>query len=68
MKKMIIRLWKKWFGREAGQVTNVASKATATTSSTREKATNALPMLERLETYLFARYHFRFNLLTEQAE
>ena len=68
MKKMIIRLWKKWFGREAGQVTNVASEATATTGSTREKATNALPMLERLEAYLFAHYHFRFNLLTEQAE
>ena len=68
MKKMIIRLWKKWFGHEAGQVTNATNEETATTCLTREKAANPLPMLERLETYLFARYDFRFNQLTEQAE
>jgi len=66
MKKMILKFWKKWFGMEStGQVMNNQTED-ATTES--EKSSFPIPMLERLETCLFARYDFRFNVLTEQTE
>ena len=69
MKEIILKFWKKWFGKEvAGQVMNpVCYEAEAIASKT-EKTSTPSPMLERLETYLFTHYDFRFNVLTEQAE
>lgn len=69
MKEMIIRFWKKWFGKETtGQVANPVSNEAQAVVLKAEKTSAPLPMLERLEAYLFARYDFRFNLLTEQSE
>ena len=69
MKEMILKFWKKWFGKEgAGQVMNIVSKETEDVMPKAEKTTTPSPMLERLETYLSAQYDFRFNLLTEQTE
>ena len=55
MKEMILRIWKKWFGKKAEQVVNLKQKQVS-------------PMLEKLEKYLFKEYDFRFNVLTEQTE
>ena len=69
MKEMILKFWKRWFGKEAaGQVMNPVCHETEAISPKAEKPSAPLPMLERLEAYLFARYDFRFNVLTEQAE
>ena len=68
MKKMILKFWKRWFGKEsAGQVMNPVCHETKATPKV-EKPSAPLPMLERLEAHLFDRYDFRFNVLTEQAE
>lgn len=65
MKKMMIRIWKKWFGSKAGQVKNVPTTGTAFPSQPRAEK----EMLStRLEKYLSAHYEFRYNVLTEQAE
>ena len=55
MKEMILKIWKKWFGKKAEQVVNVKEKQVS-------------PMLEKLENCLFGKYDFRFNVLTEQTE
>ena len=55
MKEMILKIWKKWFGKKAEQVVHVKQKQVS-------------PMLEKLEMYLFGKYDFRFNVLTEQTE
>ena len=69
MKEMIIKFWKKWFGKgTAGQVANPISNEAETVAPKVEKTSVPSPMLERLEAYLFARYDFRFNVLTEQTE
>ena len=69
MKEMILKFWKKWFGREtAGQVVNALGKETEAVTPKAEKPSTPSPMLERLEAYLFAHYDFRFNVLTEQSE
>ena len=69
MKEMILKFWKKWFGKEtAGQVMNPVCNETKVAAPKAEKPSAPLPMLEHLEVYLFARYDFRFNVLTEQAE
>ena len=69
MKEMILKFWKKWFGREtAGQVMNPVCHETKAAAPKAEKPSAPLPMLDRLEGYLFDRYDFRFNVLTEQAE
>ena len=69
MKEMILKFWKKWFGREtAGQVVNALGKETEAVTPKAEKNSTPSPMLERLEAYLFAHYDFRFNVLTEQSE
>ena len=69
MKEMILKFWKRWFGKEsAGQVANpVCHEAEAEVTKT-EKPASSSPMLERLEAYLFSHYDFRFNVLTEQTE
>ena len=69
MKEMILKFWKRWFGKEAaGQVMNPVCHETKAAVPKAEKPSAPLPMLERLEAYLFDRYDFRFNVLTEQAE
>ena len=69
MKEMIIRIWKKWFGKEtAGQVMNPVCQEAEAVTPKAEKPSAPSPMLERLEAYLFDRYDFRFNVLTEQSE
>lgn len=69
MKEMILKLWKKWFGKKtAGQVMNPVCHETEAVAPKAEKAAPHSPMLERLEAYLFAHYDFRFNVLTEQSE
>lgn len=52
MKEMILRIWKKWFGKEAEQVL-----------ITPRKEPNPLPMLEKMGNFLFSRFDFRYNLL-----
>ena len=69
MKEMILKFWKRWFGKEtAGQVMNPVCHETKAAVPKAEKPSAPLPMLERLEAHLFDRYDFRFNVLTEQAE
>ena len=69
MKEMILKFWKRWFGKEAaGQVMNPVCHETKAAVPKAEKPSAPLPMLDRLEGYLFDRYDFRFNVLTEQAE
>ena len=69
MKEMILKFWKRWFGKEtAGQVMNPVCHETKAAAPKAEKPSAPLPMLERLEGYLFDRYDFRFNVLTEQTE
>ena len=69
MKEMILKFWKKWFGRETtGQVMNPVCNEAETVTPKAEKNSTPSPMLERLEAYLFAHYDFRFNVLTEQSE
>ena len=69
MKEMILKFWKKWFGKEsAGQVMNIVCKNTEDVSPQAKRSSSPSPMLEQLETYLSAQYDFRFNLLTEQTE
>ena len=68
MKEMIIRIWKKWFGKEAAQVANPTNEERIGHQPIKEKAEHTSPMLQKLETYLFTHYDFRFNVLTEQTE
>ena len=65
MMKKVMELWKKWFGeRDASVVENVAKEVSVKTEKNPRKSS----LLEDLETYLFAMYDFRFNVLTEQTE
>ena len=65
MMKKWIEIWKKWFG-----------KPTVSASQNPEPSREGKPRQERknqgllddLEAYLFSRYDFRFNVLTEQTE
>ena len=63
MMKRLIEIWKKWFGKSSECVSRIPDsfqegKAGKCKSS----------LLDDLEAYLFARYDFRFNVLTEQTE
>lgn len=53
MKKLLIKIWEKWFGKEA---------------EPKEKEKMVSSILEKLEIYLFGKYDFRFDVLTEQTE
>ena len=68
MTEMIVKFLEKWFGVKAGQVVNKADKEMVASSLDKEERSDSFSVLKRLETYLFARYDFRFNVLTEQAE
>jgi len=67
MKEMILKIWKKWFGKKTEQVVNVES-VKAEIPFPIEKQKPVTSMLEKLENYLFKEYDFRFNVLTEQTE
>ena len=64
MKDLIIRIWRKWFGKKAGQVENLFSEE----PPLKERTSSSALLLQGLEEYLLARCDFRFNVLTEQAE
>ena len=60
-----MELWKKWFGeKNVSEVKNESVEASMKTETNPRKSS----LLEDLETYLFAKYDFRFNVLTEQTE
>lgn len=61
----MMEIWKKWFAKKG--VSAVENTLNETPVKT-EKKTPKQALLENLEAYLFARYDFRFNVLTEQAE
>ena len=65
MMKKVMNFLKKWFGKkDVSVVENVAKEASVKTERNPRKSS----LLEDLETYLFAKYDFRFNVLTEQTE
>ena len=65
MKKKVMELWQKWFGkRDVSEVENVAKEISIKTEMNVRKSS----LLEDLEIYLFKVYDFRFNVLTEQTE
>ena len=65
MMKKVMELWRKWFGkRDVTVVGNAAKEASVKTEKNPRKSS----LLEDLEIYLFAKYDFRFNVLTEQTE
>ena len=63
--KKVMELWRKWFGKKD---VSVVENLTKETSVKTEKNPRKSSLLEDLETYLFAKYDFRFNVLTEQTE
>ena len=61
------RIWKRWFGKKTEPVCEETLATVSGSMSTDGK--KKLPsLLQRLEGYLFGKYEFRFNVLTEQAE
>lgn len=61
MKEMILKIWKRWFGKKTEQVKEHEDRKKVSTP----KPTH---LSNQLETYLTAHYDFRYNVLTEQAE
>ncbi len=59
------KIWEKWFGKKNEPVNE---KMYATMSESISEKGKQPSMLQRLERYLFSRYDFRFNVLTEQPE
>lgn len=61
------RIWKKWFGKKNEPMCEETLAIVSEPMATDEK--KKLPsLLHRLEEYLFGKYEFRFNVLTEQTE
>lgn len=56
MIRKIMKIWRKWFAKKG--VSTVVKNSTEKRNS----------LLDNLESLLFARYDFRFNVLTEQTE
>ena len=56
---------KKWFGK---QCVEQVKDTTLEMSVKKESKNRKLTLLDDLEDYLFSRYDFRFNVLTEQSE
>lgn len=65
MLKKMIGLFRKWLGKKS--VSAVAIQTEEVSVKTEKINKKSYP-LEELELYLFARYDFRFNVLTEQVE
>ena len=71
MKEMILKFWKKWFGKsEVVALVSPSECVSHTPSPSQEgnKSAKLSSLLEDLEAYLFGKYEFRFNVLTEQTE
>ena len=65
MLEKIVEICRKWFGKKhVSVVENVEVETTVKTEAKNRKRT----LLDDLEVFLFARYDFRFNVLTEQTE
>lgn len=65
MFEKMMKILKKWFGKESVSVVENVPVETQVKNETRTRKST---LLDDLETYLFARYDFRFNVLTEQTE
>jgi len=65
MLEKIVEIWKKWFGKTTEPVVENVVVETPVKAEVKNRRRT---LLDDLETYLFARYDFRFNVLTEQAE
>ena len=61
----MMQFFKKWLRKES--VAKVENNAVETPVKTEEKGRKT-SLLKDLETFLFDKYHFRFNVLTEQTE
>ena len=61
----MMQFFKKWLRKES--VAKVENNAVETPVKTEEKGRKP-SLLKDLETFLFDKYHFRFNVLTEQTE
>ena len=71
MLEKIIGIWKKWFGKSGVSVVQetISDSGLRSPEPSREGRMNRKrTLLDDLEAFLFARYDFRFNVLTEQAE
>ena len=65
MLEKIVEICRKWFGtKHVSVVENVEVETTVKAEAKNRKRT----LLDNLEGFLFARYDFRFNVLTEQTE
>ena len=63
MMKRLIEIWKKWFGKSSECVSHTSAFSQEGKAGKRKST-----LLDDLEAYLFTRYDFRFNVLTEQTE
>ena len=61
------QIWMRWFGHK-GEPMCDKSLATVSEPIAMDGKKRFSSLLQRLEEYLFGRYEFRFNVLTEQAE
>ena len=65
MMKRMIGILKKWLGKSS---VSIPEKVQVRNFAETDAKPRKDSLIEKLETYLFARYDFRFNVLTEQTE
>ena len=65
MFRKMMEIWRNWFGKSS---VSVVENAVQEAMEEKEKKSPKQALLENLESFLFARYDFRFNVLTEQTE
>ena len=65
MFRKMMEIWRNWFGKSS---VSVVENAVQEAMEEKEKKSPKHALLENLEAFLFARYDFRFNVLTEQTE
>lgn len=65
MFRKMMEIWRNWFGKSS---VSVVENAVQEAMEEKEKKSPKQALLENLEAFLFARYDFRFNVLTEQTE
>ena len=71
MLEKIVEIWRNWFGKSSVSMVQETPSGggSHTPDSSREgKMNRKRTLLDDLEGFLFARYDFRFNVLTEQTE
>lgn len=61
------QIWERWFGKKT-ELTCEETLATVPEPMATDEKKKLPSLLQRLEGYLFGKYEFRFNVLTEQAE